>query len=124
MGGGDAAIAIEQQRLRQAGRQLENLLNRVEVPQHYRIGDWMLRKVWLDGMPSLFVDGDSDRGEARVAVLLLKLHEPRHLELAARAPRCPEIEQHDPAFVIRKPHRCASGILQRQGGSRGPGVWR
>src|SRR3954463_16663174 len=105
MGRGDAAIAIEQQRLRQAGRQLENLLNRVEVPQHYGIGDWVLRKVWLDGMPSLFVDGASSRGEARGVLFLLKFHDPRHLELAASAPRRPEIEQHAPAFVVGKPHR-------------------
>ena len=52
----DAAIAIEQERLRQARRQLENLLDRVEVAQHYGIGDGMLRKVWLEGAPSLFVN--------------------------------------------------------------------
>src|SRR3954454_24341995 len=112
MGGGNAAMAIDQEGLRQAGRQLENLLDRVERAQHDRIADWMRHEVWLEGAPSLFVDGDSDRGEGRTAILLLKLHEPPHLELAPRAPRRPEVEQDDAAFVVGKPYRCAPGILQ------------
>src|SRR5262249_14166389 len=93
----DAAVAIDQERDRQI---LDVIgLHEIRVADDDRIRNRMLREIRLYLRPALVVHRGADRGQALRGVFPVELDVPGDFALAAGAPRRPEVEEHDAAFV-------------------------
>src|SRR5271166_3904934 len=64
------------------------------------------------------VHGHTQNHQAILAILLLQIYKPWHLDLARRTPRCPEVQQHGLAAKIRELHPPAVQRGQFEVGSR------
>jgi hypothetical protein len=91
----DLATPIDEKRLRQEPRAGVRIADLPIIEQN-RIPDSLRRRELRDlrFLPGI-IHRDSDDLEPPCAISGVKLREHRHFDTARRAPRCPEIQQHD-----------------------------
>src|SRR5438105_5016758 len=85
VGCGHTSVAVDDKRCRQRLDAAVQVSDGI-VPEGNAIVDPFLFDVGLYGVPSILVHGDAQNGKPAIFVLLLKLHEPRDLNLARPAP--------------------------------------
>jgi hypothetical protein len=86
----------------------------VLVAQQHAVVHFALLDIRLHHLPTVFVHGNAHHSEALPLQTLLELDEPGNFHLARFAPRCPEVEQHHFAAIIRKPHGRAVRIFEHK----------
>src|SRR5215471_1726577 len=96
---GNLALAVDQHR---DGRILDGIeLFDVLVPDDNRVVNLPLSQERSHRFPAIVVHGNTDNRKSLAPVLVLKLHEPGNLGLAAVAPRSPEVYEHDFSTKVR-----------------------
>src|SRR6516165_923105 len=90
-------------------------LGKCVVPDANRIVQFFLSQVGRDGLPTIFVHGETHNPETAGAVLLLELGEPRNLSLTAVTPGRPEVQKDHFAAVAGQDQRFAVLIFQGEG---------
>ena len=116
MGGGDAAIAVNNK----SGRQRFDAtvhIGGVIVAQHHPVVHFQVFQEGLHHRPAVVIHGDAQHGESAILLLLLELGEPGNFEAARTAPRGPEIEHHHFAAIVGEMHSAPIHVFQSK-------VWR
>jgi hypothetical protein len=110
--GGNSSLAVENKRSWQRV-DLTELLGYGFGADHDAVRHLVRSHVGANGFPAVIVHRNPQHGEVASLILLLKFDKPGNLGFAGPAPRGPEIDQQNLAFVIGQRDGVAVGVLQR-----------